>query len=333
MGTALSGSCCRVQGEGSCRARPPCQWHSLCPGQRDSWWLRPCFLASGLTPWLSWAQGGPASPHRAELRMGRLPALYSCVIHFTRDDCRSCACKGTSGLDFGIQPSLLKQGKAGGQIAAWLRLLNTEMWAHNKMEEGIALLLVQSRGVLLGLLPLRSWLLSLGCSVFLSRACCLWNSSAFLLVCKYFVRELIFLLWRGTSYLFHVSYSKGQYFLLLSTFIDVICLPANHKVFFSGKVLRRKLRYTFTDIFSNYIPLWMFLMLWIAYPTLTWSKLSETRAFFPGELTICTTCNSFKICVFPVQWLNQKFIIGTALFLVSDVSLSIIKWMHLTTKM
>lgn len=187
---------------------------------------------------------------------------------------------------------------AGGWIAAFLCLLNTGM---HRMGEGIALLLIQSRGLLLGLLPVRRWLLSLGCSVFLSRA-----ASGIALLFYWYVRELVFLHWWWASYVFHVSYSKGQQFLLLPTFIDVIYLSATHKVFFSDKVLQRKLRYTFTDIFSNYIPLWMFLMLWIAYPALTWSKQSETRAFFPGELAVCTTCNSFKICAFPVQWLKWK---------------------------
>lgn len=35
-------------------------------------------LASGLTPWLLLAQGGPASPHGAKLGTGRLPVFYSC---------------------------------------------------------------------------------------------------------------------------------------------------------------------------------------------------------------------------------------------------------------
>lgn len=72
-------------------------------------------------------------------------------------------------LDIRDTPIFAKQGEAGGWISACLHLLNTGMWVH-KMEEGIALLLIQSRGLLLGLLPLRRWLLSLGCSVFLGRA-------------------------------------------------------------------------------------------------------------------------------------------------------------------
>lgn len=67
-------------------------------------------------------------------------------------------------------------------------LLNTRMWVHSEMEEEIMVFLIQSRGLNLGLLLLRKLLLSLGCSMFLSRALLLLKELCFfLLVCKYFV--------------------------------------------------------------------------------------------------------------------------------------------------
>lgn len=96
VGTALSGSYCGVQGEGSCRAiisvaQPVPRVEGQLTGQMASWPLVSL-------PGCCWAQGGPAFPHCAKLGTGRLPVFYSfgCVTHFTQDDRRICACKCTS---------------------------------------------------------------------------------------------------------------------------------------------------------------------------------------------------------------------------------------------
>lgn len=98
----------------------------------------------------------------------RFTAVAESVTHFTGVTAGAVPANAPADVDVRDTPIFVKQGEAGGWIAACLCPLNTGVWAH-KMEEGISLLLIQSRGLLLDLLPLRRWLLSLGCSMFLGR--------------------------------------------------------------------------------------------------------------------------------------------------------------------
>lgn len=211
MSAALSRSCCRAQGEGSCRATiSVAQAVPWAEGTADGSLLPGLWTHSLAAPGPRVALPLPIVPSWGWAGCQCFTAVAKSVTHFTRGDCRSCACKCTSTGDTGTGDTAISAEARRSWRADSSMPLNTGMWVYNKMEEVIALLLIPSRGLLLSLLRLRRWLLSLGCSVFLSRACCLWNSSAFLLVGKYFVRELIFLHWRWVPYLFHVSYSKGQ---------------------------------------------------------------------------------------------------------------------------
>lgn len=172
MGTALSRSCCGVQGEGSCRAiisvAQPVPWvEGQLMGQ-----MAPCFLASGLTPWLLLGPGWPCLSPLCQVGDGQFASVLQLWPRAspTSPGVTAGAVPANAPADMDIRdtPIFAKQGEAGGWIAACLCPLNTGVWAH-KMEEGISLLLIQSRGLLLDLLPLRRWLLSLGCSMFLGR--------------------------------------------------------------------------------------------------------------------------------------------------------------------
>lgn len=165
------------------------QWHSLCPcssgldGLSAFWWLV-SVLMSCSSPCCFRVEGIPASCHWSRLRLGRLPAFYSCGREWLP---MVLASLGMTPQGLG-SPFLFphghwhgqkwecaylwpKLGELGGQIAAHHLLLNAGIQACSK-EEGITMLLIQSRGLhLIFLQFLVCWMILSGALLPMKQLC------------------------------------------------------------------------------------------------------------------------------------------------------------------
>lgn len=167
MGTALSGSCCGVQGEGSRRATISV----VQPVPRaERQLMAPCFLASGLAPWLLLGPGRPCLSPSCQAGDGQVASVLQLLPRVSPTSPGMTAgavpANAPALMALGTQPSLLEQGEAGGQIAACLHPLNTGIWVHNKMVEELHC----------------SWFRAEVCfwvSCLLGGGCCLWAAQCF----------------------------------------------------------------------------------------------------------------------------------------------------------